>query len=126
VASSIFQSCLVCHLTIPPLLFADARSFTSVRKLLQKKYQVSADPDNKGCYLYRAVMGDTVEDIARALSVSASDLRDRNSRNIADFSRLNGRFLQICDIGSKCADLAASCYRWACCGSAASSSTAPG
>jgi hypothetical protein len=51
-------------------------------------------------------MGDTLEDIARALSVSASDLRDRNSKNIADFSRLNGRFVQICDIGSKCADFA--------------------
>lgn len=26
---------------------------TTARRLLQKKYQLSPDPDNKGCYLYR-------------------------------------------------------------------------
>lgn len=72
------------------------------RKLLQKKYQVSSDPDNRDCYLYRAVTGDSLEAIAKATGVSESDLRDRNSKNIADFSRLNGRFLQICNIKGEC------------------------
>lgn len=45
---------------------------STARKLLQKKYQLSPDPDNKGCYLYRAVTGDSIDDIAKALGVSAA------------------------------------------------------
>jgi hypothetical protein len=72
------------------------------RRLLQsKKYPLSTDPDNKGCYVYRAQLGDTIEQMAKDLGVSAEDLRDRNARNIADWSRMNGRFVQICSVGSK-------------------------
>lgn len=72
------------------------------RKLLQsRKYPLSADPDNKGCYVYRAQSGDTIEQIAKDLAVSVEDLKERNSRNIGDFSRMNGRFIQICSVGSE-------------------------
>lgn len=70
----------------------------AARKLLQKKYQLSPDPDNKGCWIYRAVSTDSISAIASALGVSESDLKEANSKNIQDFSRLNGRFLQICNI----------------------------
>lgn len=74
---------------------------TASRRLLQKKYALSRDPDNKDCYLYRATGSDSIPAIATALGVSEADLRERNSANIADFSRLNGRFIQICNIGSE-------------------------
>jgi hypothetical protein len=76
-------------------------TFSTARRLLQKKYQMSPDPDNKGCFLYRAVSGDTIDDMAKALGVSAADLRERNAANIADFSKLNGRFVQVCNINSE-------------------------
>jgi hypothetical protein len=77
-------------------------ALAGTRKLLQsKKYDMSADPDNKGCYLYRAAAGDTIDQMAKDLGVSAETLRETNSKNIADFTRINGRFIQICNIGSK-------------------------
>lgn len=81
-------------------LLCSARPSTA-RRLLQKKYQLSPDPDNKGCYLYRAQSGDTIDDIGKALGVSPADLKERNAKNIADFSRLSGRFVEICGITSK-------------------------
>ena len=75
---------------------------TGSRRLLQsRKYALSNDPDNKGCYVYRAQTGDTIEQMAKDLGVSADDLKERNAKNIADFSRLNGRFIQICSVGSE-------------------------
>jgi len=76
-------------------------SQAAARKLLQKKYQLSPDPDNKGCYLYRAIASDSIPAIASALGVSESDLREANAKNIQDFSRLSGRFIQICNIKSE-------------------------
>ena len=59
------------------------------------------DPDNNGCYVYRCQASDTIEDISKNLGVSLQDLKDRNAKNIADFSRLNGRFVQICSVSSE-------------------------
>lgn len=81
-------------------MLCSARPSTA-RRLLQKKYQLSPDPDNRGCYLYRAQSGDTIDDIGKALGVSPADLKERNAKNIADFSRLSGRFVEICGITSK-------------------------
>lgn len=84
------------------VLCNSVRPQAAARKLLQReKYPLSADPDNPGCYLYRATSGDNIDVIARDLGVSASGLRDLNSKNIDDFSRLNGRFISICNIGSE-------------------------
>jgi len=74
----------------------------AARKLLQRKLPLSPDPDNKGCYLYRASASDTIGGIASTLGLSESDVKDRNSVNIQDFSRLNGRFIQLCNIRSEC------------------------
>ena len=33
--------------------------------------------------------------------MSVEDLKERNSINIEDFSRMNGQFIQICSVGSE-------------------------
>ena len=46
----------------------------AVRRLLQsRKYPLSTDPDNKGCYVYRAQSGDTIEQMAKDLGVAEEE-----------------------------------------------------
>jgi hypothetical protein len=52
--------------------------------------------------MHRAVAGDSVDDMAKALGISAAEIKERNSANIADFSRLSGRFIQLCNIKGAC------------------------
>lgn len=97
------QQALLTSGSKPIISRAKPPAVTSRRLLQSRKYPLSADPDNKGCYVYRAQSGDTIEQIARDLAVSVEDLKERNSKNIGDFSRMNGRFIQICSVGNMAA-----------------------
>jgi hypothetical protein len=67
------------------------------RQLLLKRYQVSADPENEGCFQYRMEAGDTLEAISKAMGVSMKELKEKNSKVIQGSpSGLTNKQILIC------------------------------
>lgn len=93
------------HLTqwLQPTHDVDHPTHKRQSRMLQQKVLrgVFIDPDNRGCYMYRAQAGDTLEDISNATGIRIEDLQESNAANIVDFRRMEGRFIKLCNIKSK-------------------------
>jgi hypothetical protein len=61
---------------------------------------LTPDPDTKGCYVYRAKLGDSIGMLADSWGVSPADLLYNNSQAISDLEKpIAGQLLSVCGLG---------------------------
>jgi hypothetical protein len=63
---------------------------------------LTPDPDQKGCYVYRAKPGDSIGMLADTWGVAPVDLLYNNSQAISDLEKpIAGQLLSVCGLGKR-------------------------